>query len=92
MGCFRVSTFRSVYSCVDISNPKIYCRIRRLQLPAKSRQIYFGQLLGMCDHLSFTLGTSPMELRDKLSLTSLSSLSTIKTSMMSLCLCSGRGL
>ncbi|XP_055339437.1 proline dehydrogenase 1, mitochondrial-like [Paramacrobiotus metropolitanus] len=30
-------------------------KIRALNIPQKTKQLYFGQLLGMCDHLSFTL-------------------------------------
>jgi len=33
-------------------------RMQELQIPVRGGGIYFGQLLGMCDHVSFSLGMS----------------------------------
>nr|XP_036849537.1 proline dehydrogenase 1, mitochondrial isoform X4 [Manis javanica] len=35
------------------------CRMEELGLHAAGRQVYFGQLLGMCDHISFPLDSRP---------------------------------
>ncbi|XP_012510435.1 PREDICTED: proline dehydrogenase 1, mitochondrial isoform X2 [Propithecus coquereli] len=35
------------------------CRMEELGLHPADRQVYFGQLLGMCDHISFPLGGLP---------------------------------
>ncbi len=47
-------------------------KMREYDIPMKGK-VFFGQLLGMCDHVSYTLGTVlPFSARSLLSLCSLS--------------------
>ena len=48
------------YCVVLLSNPMFVCRFRMKELDIKreDKVVCFGQLLGMCDHVSFPLGES----------------------------------